>query len=228
MNKTISIQTDHYIFTVTKNTLAFTDLPNIIEVQEKAFNKITQLLKHSTQLIINYHLFGSPITCGRYFNKLRIQAGCEPIESFRTNAFAWYPNCIYATYNKLIKAIGCHEDTHLLAYEYFKQLSSRFFTEGLAVAFDEYWHGIHVHNISKRLLLSENIQIEQLLDNNNFDYIIDDISYPLAGSVCLWIIEAFGIEEMKSIYKESKYVNLCLTNRHPLNEYYSYIKHFKG
>jgi len=224
MTNKMVINSVHYTFTVYKNSLACEDINKIIEVQEKSFNKITQQLNFSSELIIKYNILTSPIYCGREFNKQLISVGCEPISSYRTNAFAWYPNIIYATYNKSIKAIGCHEDTHLLAYEYFKQLSTRFITEGLAVAFDEYWQGIPVHIYSKLVIEGQGIQISSILNNNVFDSISDMITYPIAGSVCLWLIKTFGMEEMKNVYIESLNNCMYIVENYQLNDYLVFLK----
>lgn len=224
MKNKVAINANHYIFTVNKDSLAHDDINTIIEVQENAFNKITQQLGFSSKLTINYHLLVSPIYCGREFNKQLINVGCEPISSYRTNAFAWYPNIICATYNKSIKAIGCHEDTHLLAYEYFKQLSSRFITEGLAVAFDEYWQGIPVHKYSKKVIEAQSIEIASIINNNQFDSISDMITYPIAGSVCLWLIQTYGMEEMKNVYKESLNNCMYISEKYQFNDYFNFLR----
>ena len=223
MNKSI-IQSDHYSFHVSKGSLAYTDIDRIVSVQEDAYHKITNKLDVVSQLHIKYHLVKSPIYCGRAFNTFLVNVGCDRIESYKTNAFAWYPDIVYATYNKTIKAIGCHEDTHLIAYEYFKQLASRFFTEGLAVSFDEYWIGVPVHECAKPIVLRNINTIFELLANEVFDSTDCLLAYPVAGSFCLWFSQKYGMNEMKKVYRESLHNPKYVIEKYKCDEYIEFIE----
>ena len=198
------IKSNHYCFHVQENSFAHNNIDYVIKSQEDSYSKITQLLNYKGSLLIHYHFTDTPEECGNQFNYFLQKENCETIPSFKTNAFAWYPDIIYATFNSSITAIGCHEDTHLIAYDCFKRLSSRFLVEGIAVAMDEYWQGKNLHKWAKYIYNNEIIvSLIDLVKDDQFDKHSDMITYPLAGSFCLWYIQSKGIENFKKIYIES-------------------------
>lgn len=220
------INSNHYCFHVKENSFAHKNIDYIIKTQEDSFSKITRLLNYKTSLLINYHFTDTPEECGNQFNAFLQRENCETIPSFKTNAFAWYPDKIYATFNTSITAIGCHEDTHLIAYDCFKKISRRFLVEGIAVAMDEYWQGKTLHKWARYLYSNETIEsIIDITEDEQFNNHSDMITYPLAGSFCLWYIQVKGIDKFKNLYMEPEH---SINNSNLIKEYEEYKDMIKG
>jgi hypothetical protein len=174
---------------------------------------------------LSYYFLDTPIECGIEFNRLCIEDGYPTIPNYRTNAFAWFPNTIYATYNSDIISIGHHEDAHILTYEYFKTRTIRFIEEGISVSFDNYWLGLPLHNCSHYILFyTDEIEINSLVSDSIFMNRNDLLTYPIAGSFIKWIISNHGMDTVKEIYINSNEDENYLLQTGLISDYLGFLK----
>jgi hypothetical protein len=224
LNTETIIKSKNYIFHVDTASLAYQNINQIIDLQEQVFSIITSAYNFTPNIVINYHLLETPKECGLVFNKLLVENGCNAIQNYQTNAFAWFPDMIYATYNSDIKAIGYHEDSHIITYSYFKSRSVQFVEEGISVSFDDYWLGLPLHSCSKYILYNTNkINLNKLIEDQYFNSINGLISYPVAGSFCKWVKSIYGMERIKEMYIKSNEDNKYIKKSGLLAEYFTFI-----
>jgi hypothetical protein len=122
---------------------------------------------------------------------------------------------IHTIYNEKDKVIGPHEDTHLLTLGW--GLSIGFFQEGLAefmVGHD--WYGGSHNNRANNALAKKILPpLEAMFyhqtwldtpDENAIDY------YAYAGSFTSWLINTFGLDKFKMLYKKLNRDSIQTTN----------------
>ena len=187
MEKTSSKHYDFYYF---KGSVAERDINEIVNLQEKCFKEICNLLGIQPKIRIQYYLLDTPELVGE------IYGDNEPC-----NGFANPPDKIYAVYNDKIKCIGYHEDAHILSYT-INRPKSNFIREGLAMYFDKYWWD-RTNEEWVQLYLNENkyVEISKLLLNDTFFNYSDSITYHIAGAFTKFLIDNYGIDKYIMLYK---------------------------
>jgi hypothetical protein len=200
----------HYTFHFQEKSPSERNINEIISIQEGGHQLIEKTLKYKSLLMINYYFYNDPLACGNKYYKLRDESKSEnrikPI-----NAFAWYPVSVHATYNYEIKAIGTHEDIHLIMYELTGQIGSRFLCEGISVGIENVWLMYETHQWVKYLLDNKYLlNIEDLINDLFFDSMNTIITYPLAGSFCSWFITKYGFDIFLTEYKKSSSEEDCI------------------
>jgi hypothetical protein len=222
-NSSILKESANYKFFGRNNSLLNEWIDTICDYQEKCFENIQTVVNQKIDLKINYHFVDNPYDCGKQFIKLNPDAFSNESEA-RVNAFGWYPNNIFATFNDEIKCIGHHEDVHLIMYHLYKSIPSAFLCEGIAVSFDEYWQGISIHTWIKYYLSKYKlIDLNKLLNDSLFHANNGMLSYPIAGSFSKWIINTYGFSEFEKMYVNNYgYDEL---GRY-FEEYLKYISHY--
>ena len=183
--------TKHYIFNYEARSLAEKDIERIAKEQERCFKKICDTLKVNYQDKIQYYFLATPEEVGKIY-------GIDEL----INGFAVCgENKIYAVYNENIKCIGPHEDTHIISFV-INMPKSSFIVEGLAMYFDEKWWGVD-NEIWSAYYKEEytELSIEKLFDNDQFESLDCEITYPLAGAFTKYLIDKFGITKYIDLYK---------------------------
>ncbi len=186
-------ESEHYIFNVKENSLAEKEIESIKTRQESAYTKITQLLKlQKSKHKIIYYFYSSQE------------------EKAKLMGDGWYGQSIYdeftihAIYNEKDKVVGEHEDTHLLSLQLGLPIS--LFQEGLA----EFMVGksmfLNEHNevIRKALKSGLLIDMQSLMSQEGWMNTPDEEAefyYSIAGSFVEYLINTFGIEPFKELYK---------------------------
>ena len=192
-----SYTTDHYVFTYKEDSLAAKDIKKIVKIQEECFKKICNTLKVVFTEKINYFLLDSAEEVGKLYGIN------EPINGFAV----WGENKIYAVYNDKIKCIGPHEDAHLISFV-INTPKSNFIVEGLAMYFDEKWWGLDndvwtsYYKANKK-----DLSISNLLNNEAFDSLNCEITYPIAGSFVKYLISKFGVDKFIQLYQITEVPN---------------------
>ncbi len=191
----------HYVFHYSKNSLAEKDIKKIITVQEQSYKKILRTLKLKDKRKINYYLYSSRK------NKQNLMG-----DDGHGNAIwleikkrkVWVPKKfeVHSLYNNKIQCIGPHEDTHLLSLPL--GVSIFLFSEGLAEFMDERWYGKDIDIWAKKYLKENKLYpIEFLVENKNWDKVNDMIAYPQVGSFVRFLINTYGIEKFKKVYRRT-------------------------
>ena len=190
------LETQHYIFHYTKNSVAEKDLNHIAETQERAYLKIIKILKiENKQQKIKYYIYQSED------QKKRLMGDDGFAQAI------WHDNSVHIVYTENIKPLGEHEDTHLLTLPW--GVAIGFFQEGLA----EYTGGC-VWGKSKQaaeIFVQKSLSMKKIPDfkfffshsfwmnsaDENIEYY-----YPLAGTFTRFLIHKFGLEKYKEFYKK--------------------------
>lgn len=191
----------HYIFHYFKNSLAKKDIDKIIKIKEGHYNKILSLLKTKNYRKIKYYLYPT------LKKKIELMGDNSPgnviWEEFelrdnkvKTNRFE-----IHVLYDAKTKFIGEHEDTHLLSLSW--GLSIYLFNEGLSQFMEGSLFGKDIDVLSKRLMKKNKLySLKWLLNNKNWDKVKEKIVYPQAGSFVRYLINTYGLEKFKKVYKK--------------------------
>lgn len=183
----------HYIFNYKKNSVAEKDIDNIINFQEGCYKYICNFLRVNINMKINYFLCNTPEEVGEIYG-----------DNEAANGFAQMPDKIYAVYNEKVKCIGYHEDAHIISYNALAKPKQNFIREGLAMFFDRVWWGIPNQAWTKEFINSNAyININNLMNNDEFFKYSDSITYPIAGAFTEYLINAYGIEKYKKFYSYS-------------------------
>lgn len=201
-------ETEHYVFHFKKGSLAEQDILDIAETQENCYNEITQLLKIYPNFKINYYLVNTPEEVGLIYAQIN---NCNDIEP--CNGFNIAPDTIYAVYNKNIKCIGMHEDTHIISYTITRPKSA-FLREGLAMYMDKMWKGAKNEKCVIDILKQGcKINIFDFFNNEYFFNFDCNISYPLAGVFVKYIIGHYGIKKFldELYYSQKNYISQLKT-----------------
>ncbi|WP_035290974.1 hypothetical protein [Clostridium sp. KNHs214] len=200
----ITRETENYIFHYNKESVAERNIENIINTQESCNKYITKVLGIKLDKKINYFLCASREEVGELYG-----------DNDPCNGFARMPNEIYAVYNENIKCIGCHEDAHIISYTIARPKQA-FIREGLAMYFDKMWWGIWNEAWVKYYIDNNKLpDICHMMDDNNFFEYSCEFTYPLAGAFIQYLINTYGIERFKKLYK-----NLEEDAFGPFNKFY--------
>ncbi|MDD7735813.1 MAG: hypothetical protein SOW55_02585 [Bacilli bacterium] len=79
---------------------------------------------------------------------------------------------------------------------------SNFIVEGLAMYFDEKWWGLD-NDVWASYYKANNkdLSISNLLNNEEFDNLNCEITYPIAGSFVKYLINRFGVDKFIQLYQ---------------------------
>jgi len=189
MSKFIEKSSERYIFHFFADSVAEKDIEKIIEKQELAYKKIVSFLSVDNNRKINYFLYPS--------NEIKNEMtgndgnGHADREKFE----------VHAVYSDEIKCIGPHEDTHLLSDVL--GLPPQLFREGLAEYLSGSWDGKSHEELSKELLANKQLpDMTDLIDDEKWYEIPDQVSYPTAGAFVIYLINKFGKEKFLEIYSK--------------------------
>lgn len=200
-----------YVFNYFKNSLAEKDIDKIIALKKDHYNKILLFLGLSNKQVIHYYFYPS------LKDKIALMGDDSPgnaiWEEFelvndepKTKKFE-----IHVVYNKKCKFIGEHEDTHLLSLPL--GLSIYLFCEGLAQFMEENLFGKDIDFLSKKLLRRNKLYyIKNLVDNKNWDDVKPKIVYPQAGSFTRFLINTYGWNKYRKVYKKLSRLNTFSKN----------------
>lgn len=189
------IETEHYFFHYTKDSEAEKDIEYIKARQEQAFQKIISKLgvPIPAQKII-YYLYPTP----------ELKTELMGDDWFAQSIYDEF--CIHVLYTPKDKPIGEHEDTHLLTLSW--GISINFLQEGLA----EYmvghnWYGkSHKECVKEGVMKGYQLNPSKILTENDWLNTPQDGAiyfYALAGEWAKYLIETFGLEVFKKLYRES-------------------------
>lgn len=198
---TVTYQTSHYVFHCRPHSMAHRDLERIAIYQEKWFERITGLLQVMPQGRLQYYLTNNAEDAGL------IYGDGEPC-----NGFASKPDTVVATYNEDVFCLGGHEDTHLIALQ-IGEPDSVFLREGLAMWVDGQWWGRNNLWWVKQFLHDKRyISVQTLLDDEFFYEFDSAITYPIAGTFTLFMMETLGLQQyLAQIYSTKHASRLALT-----------------
>ncbi len=194
-------QSPHYIFHYFKNSLVEKDINKIIKIKEKHYNKILSFLKVKNYRKIKYYLYPS------LKEKIELM-GDDSLGNVIWEEFELINNKvktkrfeIHILYNVKRKFIGEHEDTHLLSLPW--GLSIYLFSEGLSQFIEESLFGKDIDILSKKLMKKNKLySLKWLCNNKNWNKVKEEIVYPQAGSFIRYLINNFGLEKFKKVYKK--------------------------
>ena len=200
-----SVESENYIFNFLEGSIAEKEIKKIIRIQEGCFKYIKNILQVDFERKIKYYLCETPEEIGVLYGDN------EPC-----NGFAKIPNKIYAVYNQKVKCIGFHEDVHIISYN-LNIPNSTAIREGLAMFFDRKWHGITNLDWTKFYINEKKyVSILEMLDDEKFNSIDCNISYPIMGAFTEYLVLSYGMEKYKKFYS-SKDIKEGFLNAFGLN-----------
>lgn len=182
-------KTKHYQFNFWPKTEAEKDIDLISITQEKAYKEITSFTGDYNLPIIHYYFYPDRHAKGELTGN--DGNGHADPDNFE----------VHAVYNKEIKCIGPHEDTHLLTAHL--GLPPQLFREGLAEYLSKTWHGKPHSYWAEKFRKESKIYLITKLINDDFWYETDDIvSYPEAGAFIGFLISKIGRLKFLELYGE--------------------------
>ena len=190
-------ESPHFIFHYGENSYAQANIDAIVNSQELAFLKITELLHTTPNIKIHCWLCESD-------QQLADLADCPPY-----NGYAVYEEGtanIYYVYNENIDATGRHEITHIIADDY-NDIQSAALAEGLAVCMERLWWSIP-NELCVRLFKENGkyVSVDAMIDtfsnelDDPFYKVHSNYSYPIMGAFVGFLIEEKGIERFLQLY----------------------------
>lgn len=192
----VTSESPHYIFHYFPNSQAQKDIKNIINTQEKSYQKITGFLNTTN-------------------NYKKIEYFFYPNKKIKKKLMGddWYAQAIYnefrihVLYTRKDKPIGSHEDTHLLSLSW--GLSTGFLQEGLA----EYmvghaWDGVtHIDYCKKAYNEKCFKNILDLFDHNKWMILSEKnliAFYSVAGLFVNYLINKYGKKKFENLYQNTQ------------------------
>lgn len=114
------------------------------------------------------------------------------------------PNEIYVVYNRKKKAIGFHEDTHLISNQ-INAHNSIAIKEGLAMFFEKKWCGIYNFEWMIYWLESDQyVSIQRFMKDDFFYDYPSYLTYQTVGAFTQYLITTYGIERYLKFYALSE------------------------
>ena len=187
----ITEESTHYVFHAAKGSIAMDEIAHIIEIQETCFHIIAATFGNEPTLRIQYHLYPT-----------RVDVGMAYGDNEPANGFNRLPDEVHAVYNAEIKCIGFHEDAHLISYHLFGRPKTMFVREGLAMHFDAFWHGIS-NQVWAEYFYRKNpsLKITDWMRNETFVSEDMNMTYPVSGAFCSYLINVYGINKFIEMFK---------------------------
>ncbi len=192
-------KTPHYIFYFTSDSPAEKEIELIASRQESAYTKI--------HLLLNTDFISEPI---RYYIYPSEELKKELMGDDGYAQAIWHDNSVHIVYTDSIKPLGEHEDTHLLTLSW--GVSFGLLQEGLA----EYTSGCVWHGVDEDMIARDEYEkgslpaVPALMSHDAWVHYSENreqILYPLAGSFVRFLIQSYGLEVFKKIYKETNRQN---------------------
>ena len=182
-------ETEHYLIYCHPESFAEEHLEEIENWQEKCYDRISKTLGVTLDKKIRLYLCASR-------EETETETGCPPC-----NGMCLDYDLIFAVYNQEIQCLGPHEDAHLLSFQ-IAVPASVFLREGLAMYFDEAYHG-KANRAYAAEWARENagMNVFGYLDNEQFYSLPEEVSYPLAGALTRWLIDRYGMERYKEFFR---------------------------
>lgn len=183
-------ESEHLIIYYRCNSPAERDIKKIVSQHEKAYKKICTLLDVTVPIKIEYFFFSSQEEAEEW-----MWPGIVLNSSNRALQ-------VFALYSDEIRASVEHELTHCIAYminHHSTRARLELLSEGLAEAMVGERQGQPIHSLVGSLLKDKEISIRDLTDNRAFHQLED--SYPIAGSFVKYLLDEYGIEKFKFVYK---------------------------
>jgi hypothetical protein len=166
------------------------DIDSIVRTQETCYRTITRALGGEPGFQIQYHLYPTAEAVGIAYGDN------EP-----GNGFTRVPDEIHAVYNTETQCIGFHEDAHLISYSLFGRPKSTFIREGLAMHFDQNWHGYP--NTAWAVAYYDQLpdfSVSGISGNRDFGSWANNITYPMCGAFCSYLIGVYGMQRFLRAY----------------------------
>lgn len=193
-------ETPHYLFYFKNGSLAQKEINSIVKLKEEQYIKIIDWLGVDNNKKIGYYLYssleekadlmGDNSPGNAIWEELDINNDGAVSQKFE----------IHALYSGKCKFINEHEDTHLLSLPL--GLSVYLFCEGLAQYMENGFMGEDLHTVSKRLLKEgKTYSAEFIFNNKNWGGVSPIIIYPQVGSFTKFIIDKYGKDRFKKLYK---------------------------
>ncbi len=181
--------TDHYVFHYSKGSMAERDIVQIAEKQEAGFRRICDALKVEPDFPVECYLLDSLAQMAR-------------IEGRPVGGCFHAPNMVFVVYNGERRAMGPHEDAHLVSWLIGDPCTA--VQEGLAMWFDRGYNG--ADNLSWTVwFLHKGMcpSIDDLItrDDDHFHMLDERITYPVMGIFTAWLIAGAGMERYLEFYK---------------------------
>jgi len=186
--------TDHYIFYYFNDYFIKKEINKIIKIQERSYKKILEFLNTKTSKKIKYYIYPNQETKAKFMGNF----------VYAQSVYKDYS--VHIVYNKKIKPLGPHEDTHLLSLKI--GLATSFFAEGLA----ECISNKRVFNGKKRIVYINNwlkkykkIDISKYFTQKGWIDSPDNESsefYTIAMSFTKYLIKKFGKNIFLKFYKK--------------------------
>ncbi len=217
------VESDHYVFYIHPDSLAAKDIDEIVDIQERCFRYLRNVLKVDMEEKTHYYLCESEEEVGAYYGDFVPCPG-----------FSKAPNEIYVVYNRKKKWIGFHEDVHLMADQisYQKSVALR---EGLAMFFDQKWCGVHNFEWVIYLLESDTyVSLQKLMKDNLFYDYPAYMTYPVMGAFTQYLILTYGLDKYLKLYRmKEQTLNKCFKDVYDCSmkmiesEFLDYVSLFK-
>ncbi len=195
------VQSNHFNIYYRPNSYAETNIEEIIQVQEDAYQHILDQLGIKFNERISIYIFSSPE-----------DAGWDHVQGLAYNR----EKIVLGIYSEEGKSIGikgaaCHEITHVITWHAIGKSGTTFLNEGIAVAMDGQWHNIaenfiDLHLWAKKFILEGKLlKLQQLI--NNWSSLEGNIAYPVSGSFVTYLIDQYGADLFKQMLIEATKYN---------------------
>ena len=165
----IETASEHYRFRFRRGSLAEREIATIRATQERCFEHICSVLAVTITSPIQYVLCDSA-------DDVAQQSGCDEPATGITR----YPDTIYAEYSDRNRAIGMHEDAHIVAYNCLGLPTDTYLREALAMYFDGCWWGLPNRAWVQHMIDHDSFVTPSIL-MDSFDDHDCSVSYPIAG-----------------------------------------------
>jgi hypothetical protein len=179
----------HYDFYFEVGSPAARDIGHIESVMESEYSHITSLLGTSDA---SFHTDAFIVDSRRRMKQL---CGQE------SNGLA-VGSVLLFIYGE-VKALGAHEETHLVSRQLWGASHGVWLAEGLAVYSDDNWRGLQLHGICKRLKAEGKLlPLVSLLDDREFNRVSEMVTYPESGSLIKFLYEQYGADAVRSLWRK--------------------------
>lgn len=207
--KWLERKSSHYVFyyfNLLYGGLYEKDVEKIVELKENHYNKILSFLGLENTQIIHYYIYPT------LKDKIALMGDDSPgnaiWEEFellgdevKTSKFE-----IHIVYGDERKFIGEHEDVHLLSLPL--GLSIYLFCEGLAQFMEGNIFGKDIDVVARELLNQNRLySIKDLADNSKWEKTDPEIIYAEAGSFARFLINTYGWNKYKEVYRKLSRLN---------------------
>ncbi|MFH1626509.1 MAG: hypothetical protein ABH971_00145 [bacterium] len=192
--KWLKKETDHYVFYYLDDVFIKKEISKIARIQESANKKILKFLGINKSKKINYYIYSNEHLKSEFMgNSVYAQT-------------VYKDNSVHIVYNKKIKPLGAHEDTHLISLKF--GLATSFFAEGLAecIANKKPFNGKNrIYFIRKWLKKYKIFNLSDFFTQKSWLDTPDEEAgefYSIAMFFTKHLIKSFGKEKFINFYKK--------------------------